>query len=324
MAKLINVPHNRAAIFALTFGYYHAVLGLISFAEYERPAPAAAALLSYVAVLFSTTRFTSELRLPTAMTVVAVFAALAIPALSLYATGTNTEHQDPTWFVAGVGSVMAVLAWRSQIVMAWAGVIAMVLYVYLWGGLEVLLATGAFGSFAIVAGSQGAAMALRKAQKSSGEFLQWRLAVNLDSETLSVERAEPLLRLKRTLDSSLPLLQLIQQKDGKMTSSDSQKLLLAEAGIRDQIRAKGLQHAVLIAAVLSARVRGVGVQLSDDGGMDLLEDEERERIFKELSHALSGIKVGKVVIRSVAGETWTVSLFASDSSGASQDIFLRL
>jgi branched-subunit amino acid transport protein len=313
VAKLINVPHNRAAIFALTFGYYHAVLGLLSFAEYERPAPAAAALLSYVAVLFLTTRFTRELRLPTAMTVVAVFAALAIPALSVYATGTNAEHHDPTWFVAGIGSVMAVLAWRNQIVMAWAGMIAMVFYVYLWGGLEVLLATGALGSFGIVAGSQGAAMALKLAQKSSGEFLQRRLAVNLDSETLSVERAEPLLRLKRT-----------QQKDGKMTSSDSKKLLLAEAGIRDQIRAKGLQHAVLIAAVLSARVRGVEVQLADDGGIDALGTEKKEILFKELSQTLSGIKVGKVVIRSVSGESWTVSLFASDPSGASQDIFLRL
>ena len=91
----------------------------------------------------------------------------------------------------------------------------MVLYIYLWGGLEVLLATGAIGSFAIVAGSQGAAMALRKAQKSSGEFLQWRLAVNLDSETVSVQRAEPLLRLRMALDSSLPLLQLIRQKERK-------------------------------------------------------------------------------------------------------------
>jgi hypothetical protein len=321
---LISVPHNRAAIFALTFGYYHAVLGLIHFGEYERPAPAAAALLLYVVVLLLTTRSTRALRLPIAMTVVAVFSALAIPALSLYATGTEAHHHDPTWFVAGVGSVMAVLAWRSHTVMAWAGMIAMVLYIYLWGGLEVLLATGAIGSFAIVAGSQGAAMALRKAQKSSGEFLQWRLAVNLDSETVSIQRAELLIQLKNALDSSLPLLQLIQRKDGKMTSLDSKKLLLAEAGIRDQIRAKGLQHAVLIAAVLSARSRGVGVQLSDDGGMDLLEDEERERIFKELSHALSGIKVGKVVIRSVAGETWTVSLFASDSSATSEDIFLRL
>jgi hypothetical protein len=323
VAKLISVPHNRAAIFALGFGYYHAVLGLIHFEEYERPAPAAAALLLYAAVLFLTTRFRRELRLPTAMTVVAVFAALAVPALALYATGTEAEHHDPTWFVAGVGSIMAVLAWRNHAKMAWAGMTLMVFYIYLWGGLEVLLATGALGSFAIVAGSQGAAIALTSSQKSSIQFLNWRLAVNLDSETVSVQRAEPLLQLKRTLDSSLPLLELIQQKEGKVTSSDSKKLLLAEAGIRDQIRAKGLQHEALIAAVLSARVRGVEVQLSDDGGIDLLDGEERELLFKELSHTVSGIKSGKIVIRSVAGESWTVSLFASGSIG-SQDVFLRL
>jgi DNA-binding CsgD family transcriptional regulator len=100
--------------------------------------------------------------------------------------------------------------------------------------------------------------------------------------------------------------------------------LLAEAGIRDQIRARGLQDAGLIAAVLSARKRGVVVQLSDDGGIDLLEAENKESLFKVLSHTLSGIQAGKVVIRSVAGESRTVSLFGSDPSAPTQDVFLRL
>lgn len=324
MAKLISVPHGRAAIFALIFGYYHGVLGLIGFAEYERPAPAAAALLSYFAVLFLATQFRRELRLPTAMTAVALFAAAAIPTLALYATGENGVHQDPTWFVAGVGLLMSVLAWRNRTAIAWAGLIVMVAVIFVWGGTEVLIATGAVGSFAIVAGTQGAAMALRSAQKSSVEFLQWRLADNLAGETASTNRAEPLIQLKKALDSSLSLLHLIQQKEGKITSSDSKKLLLAEAGIRDQIRARGFQDAGLIAAVLSARKRGVVVQLSDDGGIDLLEAANKESLFKVLSHTLSGIQAGKVVIRSVAGESWTVSLFGSDPSAPTQDVFLRL
>ena len=321
---MIDVGHGRAASFALFFGCYLLVIGLINFAEYERPAPAAAALLLYVAVLFLATRFTRKLRLPTAITVVALFAALAIPGLAIYATGEDGQYQDPTWPVKGVCTVMAILAWRNRATMAWVGSVAMAVSVYVFGGAEVLAHVGIVGGLSLVAGSHGAAMALKLAQKSSVELLERRVAVNLDSETVSVQRAEPLLRLRMALDSSLPLLQLIRQKDGKMTSSDSKKLLLAEAGIRDQIRAKGLQHAVLIVAVLSARVRGVEVQLSDDGGIDLLDGEERELLFKELSHALSGIKAGKVVIRSVAGESWTVSLFASDPGGASQDIFLRL
>ena len=117
---------------------------------------------------------------------------------------------------------------------------------------------------------------------------------------------------------------MIQTKEGNITSSDAKKLLLSEAGIRDQIRARGFQDSLLIAAVLSARKRGVEVQLADDGGIDLLDEEKKSRIFKVLAQTVSEIKTGKVVIRSVAGETWTVSLFASDSSATGQDIFLRL
>lgn len=321
---MINVGHGRAAIFGLGFGFYHAVLGLINFAQYERPIPAAVALSLYVAVLFLATQFRGELRLPTAMTVFAVLTAVAIVALTLYSIGEVSHYPNQLWCVGGVGSLMAILAWRNRTVMAWMGTIAMMVCLFVWGGAEVLFASKIAGSFALVAGTQGAARALKSAQRSAAEFLQLKLAANLDSQYRSIRRTGTQLQLNSALDSSLLLLQMIQQKEGKMTSSDSKKLLLAEAGIRDQIRARGFQEAGLIAAVLSARKRGVEVQLSDDGGIDLLETQKKESLFKELSQTLSGIKAGKVVIRSVAGESWTVSLFASDPSAASQDTFLRL
>jgi hypothetical protein len=321
---VIDVGHGRAAFFALCFGSYHALLGLINFAQYERPILAAAGLFLYVTVLFLVTRFPGELRLPTAMTAFALFAALAIPALLLYSIGESSPYQHHTWFVAGIGSVMAILAWRNRTAVAWTGMIAMVACLLVLGGAGTLLASGVIGSLAIVAGSQGAARALKSAQRASAEFLKWRLEASLESKDDSIRRAGSQVLLMAALDSSLPLLQLIQQKEGKMTSSDSKKLLLAEAGIRDQIRAKNLQDAGLIAAVLSARKRGVEVQLSDDGGVDLLEVEKRASIFKVLAQTLSGIKAGKVVIRSVAGESWTVSLFSFDSGDPSQYIFLRL
>jgi hypothetical protein len=64
--------------------------------------------------------------------------------------------------------------------------------------------------------------------------------------------------------------------------------------------------------------------VSDDGGIDLLEIEEKKALFSKLAQTLDAIKVGRVVIRSVAGEAWTVSLFSSGSSETSDDIFLRL
>ena len=321
---MINDGHGRAAIFALGFGLYHAVLGLINFAQYERPIPAAVALFLYIAVLISATGFRGQLRLPAAMTALAVLVAAVISVLTLYAIGEVSNYPNQLWFVVGVGSVMSILAYRNRAIAAWMGAIALVGGLLVWGGVEVLLASGVVGSLALVAASQGAAMALKSTKRSSFEFLQRELAANSESRDLSSKRAGSQLRLKTALDSSLPLLRMIQEKEGKLTSSESMELLLSEAGIRDQIRAKGFQDPELIAAVLSARKRGVEVQLADDGGIDLLEAENLESIFKELVQTLSGMKAGKVVIRSVAGETWSVSLFASDSSATSEDIFLRL
>ena len=321
---MTDVGHGRAAIFALGFGLYHAVIGLINFANYEKPIPAAIALFLYTAVLILVTRFRDDLRLPNAVTFGVAVAASAILILTLYAIGEVSNYPNQLWFVVGIGSIMAILAWRNRAVVAWIGIIALVAGLLVWGGTEVLAASGVAGSLALVAGSQGAAMALKSAQKSSSAFLQRRLAANLASEDLTIRRAGTQLRLKTALDSSLPLLRMIQTKEGNITSSDAKKLLLSEAGIRDQIRARGFQDSLLIAAVLSARKRGVEVQLADDGGIDLLDEEKKSRIFKVLAQTVSEIKTGKVVIRSVAGETWTVSLFASDSSATSEDIFLRL
>ena len=270
------------------------------------------------------TRFRDDLRLPNAVTFGVAVAASAILILTLYAIGEVSDYPNQLWFVVGIGSIMAILAWRNRAVVAWIGIIALVAGLLVWGGTEVLVASGVAGSLALVAGTQGAAMALKSAQKSSSAFLQRRLAANLASEDLTIRRAGTQLRLKTALDSSLPLLRMIQTKEGNITSSDAKKLLLSEAGIRDQIRARGFQDSLLIAAVLSARKRGVEVQLADDGGIDLLDEEKKSRIFKVLAQTVSEIKTGKVVIRSVAGETWTVSLFASDSSATGQDIFLRL
>ena len=321
---MTDVGHWRAAIFALGFGLYHAVIGLINFANYEKPIPAAIALFLYVSVLILATRFRNELRLPNVITFGAAVAASAILILTLYAIGEVSNYPNQLWFVVGIGSIMGILAWRNRAVVAWIGIIALVAGLLVWGGTEVLVASGVAGSLALVAGTQGAAMALKSAQKSSSAFLQRRLAANLASEDLTIRRAGTQLRLKTALDSSLPLLRMIQTKEGNITSSDAKKLLLSEAGIRDQIRAQGFQDTQLIAAVFSARERGVEVQLADDGGIDLLDEEKKSRIFKVLAQTVSGVKAGKVVIRSVAGESWTVSLFASDPSATSEDVFLRL
>jgi hypothetical protein len=76
--------------------------------------------------------------------------------------------------------------------------------------------------------------------------------------------------------------------------------------------------------VLRARVRGIEVQLLDDGGTDELETEEMAKIIESLVLNLNRTTIGKVVIRSVAGESWTVSMVALRPDATAPDVFLRL
>jgi hypothetical protein len=62
----------------------------------------------------------------------------------------------------------------------------------------------------------------------------------------------------------------------------------------------------------------------DDGGMDLLEAKERLQITDKLVETLDGLSAGRVFIRSVADETWTVSLLAVSPGAAAPEVFLRL
>jgi len=99
---------------------------------------------------------------------------------------------------------------------------------------------------------------------------------------------------------------------------------LTEAGIRDQIRARGFQQKGLVNAVREARSRGVEVQLLDDGGLETISSRDKSKIFGTLVKELGQVRTGKVVIRSVDQEQWKVTMVALQPGAEAPDVFLRL
>ena len=73
-----------------------------------------------------------------------------------------------------------------------------------------------------------------------------------------------------------------------------------------------------------ARTRGVEVQLLDDGGLDELEPDELDQLLDRVARELSKIQTGRVVIRSVAGEDWRLTMAAIRKGADQPDLFLRL
>jgi hypothetical protein len=122
----------------------------------------------------------------------------------------------------------------------------------------------------------------------------------------------------------LPQLELIAGSRRGLSAKQKQTAVLTEAALRDQIRGRGLTHPELVEQVRLARTRGVEVQLLDDGGFENLTEQQASDLLKSVARELQRVKAGKVVIRSVSGEDWNLSVVALRKGEERPDLFLRL
>jgi hypothetical protein len=62
----------------------------------------------------------------------------------------------------------------------------------------------------------------------------------------------------------------------------------------------------------------------DDGGLEDLDEGDLEQLLDRVARELSKIQAGRVVIRSVAGEDWNLTMAAIRKGADQPDLFLRL
>lgn len=319
----MGLKRGRLITFVLGFGVLHGVLGISVFRDYEDPAPAALGLVFYfVAMTWSVIQ--RGARGPSLMVLFCVVTSALTPFLTLRAIGSEVVYGHLIWFVTGIATLMAVLAARGNNLCAWAGMALMVVQVAFWAGPGFLINGGIPGALAILVAAQAGRRIMTKSRMSSDEFTAWKVQADADRVAHSAVRARARSRMLKALDDAMPLLDLIEEKNGELTKSDVSRLLLAEATIRDQIRAQGFQVPSVTASVLRARERGLTVQLLDDGGMEQLSTVEKARILRQVVKALDSFPDGRVVIRSAAGEAWTVTFFGDSDRDDVSDVFMRL
>jgi hypothetical protein len=68
----------------------------------------------------------------------------------------------------------------------------------------------------------------------------------------------------------------------------------------------------------------VEVVLLDEGGLDGVDQELRERILGDVANAIDGVQRGKVTVRTVKGEAWLVTVVATDNPNDPPTLWLRL
>jgi hypothetical protein len=324
VVKVIRLPRVSLSGFALAFGFYHAVLGALSFDYYVDPLYGLLAIVLYLIALILSVVSSSGLRLgdSSAWTVFAI--ALVVPLLMSAALTSESSSGYATWHIAGIATVMAVLLVRQHLVLAWLGSAFMIVQTLVWGGLGVLFNSGVFGAFLLVLAAQLTSSLLANAARAAQEFTEQSIATTAQTEASTAARAERQRRIQETLRASLPLLEGIVESDGKMSPKDIDQLLLKEHELRDQIRGRALITPALAGEARAARERGVEVQLLDDGGLEDVDANRRLQLLDRVTKELAKVSAGKVVIRAVAGESWVLTMAAIRKDADRPDLFLRL
>lgn len=321
---MIRIPRLALVLFPLGFGLFHAFLGVVNLSEYQRPNAAALSIVLYLVALLLSLTARPGLRIKTWLAIFNVAVAIAVAILMAAAIERDYTFGYTTWHIAGIATLMGLTMVRGHSVLAWLGVIFVVAQVLFWGGFGVIFSSGIVGALLLVFAAQAASYTLTSSALAANEYRNQALETQATTAAQSAARAERKKRIRETLSGSLPMLELIVAKKGKLSAAEKSQSRLSEAALRDQIRGRLLVQQVLVDAVHEARSRGVEVQLLDDGGLDKLSVEDRRELLSKAAAELSNIQSGKVVIRSVAGEDWNLTIAALRKDSDRPDLFLRL
>jgi hypothetical protein len=321
---MIALSSRALQFFAGTFGLYHAVLGFLNLDSYQFLGPAWLALLLYVAALSASVVFWRGILLPTWIAVFNLVVVVLLPLMITAAIGSLPATPYTTWHVAATGTLLAITAVRGHKVVAWVGISFMTLEVLVWGGLAILFNSGLIGAVLLVLAAQAASSALEESSLLAQKFRDQALETEAATVAKSAARVEREQRINSTLAGVLPQLEQIVHGEGKLTEQQRKVAILTEAELRDQIRGRSLVHPRITEQTRLARIRGVEVQLLDDGGLDQLDESDQQTILNRVASELSKISSGRVVIRSVAGEQWSLTMTAVRKGADQPDLFLRL
>ena len=321
---MLRVPTWILTLFGLLFGLFHAVLGVIWISHNDRPELVILALIAYLAVLAATLniRDTREMSHRLAWINVAVCALIPIAIQSQLDASHLSDYS--TWYVLGVGTILATTAVRGRRAQAWIGLAILITEIAIWGGFASLASTGLPGVLSLIVTGHAVSLGVSRAVKNAQDLN--RKAALTAIETASIEAAGQVRSnlLEKTLRTALPALNLIAALGGNLDAEQKREALLLEAGLRDEIRGESLLNDEVRQAIKEARTRGVEVLVLDEGGLQDLPSHQVEDLLSRVARSIKLVESGRLTIRSPQGEDWKITIVAVRPGASAPDIWLKL
>jgi len=316
---IIGIPRFIIVGIAASFSVYHVILGVLTLGIPAEPAPVVAAMVLYLAAtVLSLLRFGPP-RMPIWMAAFNVAVVITVPLLVTSELDPQREGGNgyATWYIAAVGTLMAITSTRRRHLFAWVGIAFLVLQSIVWGGPGTLVELGVIGSVSWVVISHVLSRSIAKATKDARRFAyaereaaDWQAA----QEAHVFERQ---FRLGQTSSMALPMLRRIESTAGDLSEAERQECLYLEGAIRDEIRGRNLLNDAVREQVMLARRRGAIVTLLDEGGMDTVVEPARDRVLTQLAEAMRGSTADKIIVRTAnEGSEIAITVVGLRSSGA--------
>jgi len=271
-------------------------LALWTFSDWTRPVLPLITLALYAAVCLAITLDRRDrLSLPAAL------AGVAVAPLSVVLVAWQLVDGGYTaWYVGEATAFLFLVNLRGRVLLAWVGCVlfdaALIVWgVTSWAGAEDAILTATRQSAILVIGTLtavGLRRTGRRIRKLTAEA-SVRSAAEAAGLAAAEERAGRLADLRETV---VPLLERIAG-DTPLTDEDRREFAVAEAELRDGLRARGLRQHRLVDAARAARSRGVDVVLLDDSDPDALDLDDLDRFADITVAALDNATDGRVTAR---------------------------
>lgn len=320
-SSFVRLTGTGAHVFVWLYYATTVTLALWSLGDSTRPWIVVLVLVLFAAgVLALTLDRGDRLSLPVALGVSAIAAGSIYPLSWQLVPGGYTA-----WYVGAATAFLFIVNLRGRIAVGWAGCAAMVAALILWGattpiGLADALTISARQS-AIVGVATLTSLALQRTGSRIRELTAEASVRSADEAAGLAVAEERTRRLAELRSSAVPLLQRIAG-GGPITDDDRVAFAVAEADLRDSLRARGLRVPAVVDAAGEARRRGVDVVLLDDSGGDL-DGADLAGFVVLVTEALASATDGRVTARLLPPGRAVLGTVVADGSVYSKREVLR-
>lgn len=298
------------------------ITALIGFDRYANWFLALAAIVLYTIMALLSVLYYRSREMPPLLAWVNLLVVVIIPQLVHESIDVATVDSQTSWYVSGLGALLAITAIRGQQAVSWIGASVLALEVLMWGGNGTLFNTGLAGALSLVVAANVLSYALARIDNETQIYLDKAIEIEAAAAIESATRAERSRRLNETLQIAYPLLQKISM--GEIDQESRQEAKLLEAELRDGIRGRELIDNKLKVAIRAARIRGVEVVVLDEGGLSSLTESSKTEIRQKFASELDQVSSGRVTIRAPRGGKSNATFVASRPGTATPDVFLKL